>query len=310
MSLAKKSNSDVSDDPFKEEEMNNDEKGPDNFADVDIKDVLGDYITSDDTFNEGSETDFPEVKDNKIQDILDFLQIPSTFELDADILMPEDIGEEDTMFDVQVPEGYEMAEVQEFVRRSKKSVGKYVELLRRRNVDIARLATVIDKMQVDSNNLKVQMEVANGINIMPTSDEGDAENELLEAKLYIKRLEEKINSNDISDELSSEERRQFEELQNEVSLMRIDEEKLKAENYGLKNRLAALEEESDDEQPDDEQGFSGNPFIDDDDDDEEGSFIETVSNDGIISQEDLNIGTHEIETDDDELIEALMNSNV
>ena len=55
----------------------------------------------------------PKVLEGRIQDVLDLLNIPPTFEIDATVLLPEDF--KDVSFDIQVPQGYEMGEVNSFV---------------------------------------------------------------------------------------------------------------------------------------------------------------------------------------------------
>jgi len=185
----------------------------------------------------------PVPDEGKIQDVLEILNIPATFEIDNDIFLPEDL--EEVGFDIQVPQGYEMGEVDTFVSRVEVTVKKYVELLRLRNEHVAKLATVVDRLQVDVSNIKFQSEIANGINIMPTNDDEDYEQENLELKLIIKRLEEQLdNQNGVDDTLSSEERETYEKLQDELSLKNRDIKDLEDEVYELKSKLALKDEDS------------------------------------------------------------------
>lgn len=190
----------------------------------------------------------PMVDEGKIQDILKILQIPPTFEIDSDIFLPDDLN--DIAFDMQVPQGYETSEVDAFVSRTKISITKFVELLTIRNEDVAKLATVIDRLQVDISNMKLESEIANGINIMPTHDTEDLEQQNFELKSLVKRLEEQLESTNKtgnSDTLTFKEREIFEQLQDEVSLKDREIEKLKEELYNTKTQLSLLEESQDQE---------------------------------------------------------------
>lgn len=188
----------------------------------------------------------PLVDNGKVQDILKILQIPPTFEIDSDIFLPEDL--KDIVFDLQVPQGYETSEVDTFVSRVIITITKYVELLKLRNENVAQLATVIDRLQVDISNMRLDSEVANGINIMPTNDTEHLEQENLELKSLIKRQEEQIKAGymGVDDSLTSKEREIFEQLQDEVSLKDREIENLKEELYLVKNQLSSLQEEQDD----------------------------------------------------------------
>lgn len=187
----------------------------------------------------------PLVDNGKVQDILKILQIPPTFEIDSDIFLPEDL--KDIAFDLQVPQGYETSEVDTFVSRVIITITKYVELLKLRNENVAQLATVIDRLQVDISNMRLDSEVANGINIMPTNDTEHLEQENLELKSLVKRQEEQIKAGyvGVDDTLTSKEREIFEQLQDEVSLKDREIENLKEQLYLVKNQLSSLQEEQD-----------------------------------------------------------------
>lgn len=188
----------------------------------------------------------PIIDEGKLQDILELLQIPVTYEIESDIFLPEDLN--DIAFDIQVPQGYEIGEVDTFVSRVKITVAKLVELLNARNEHVAKLATVVDRLQVDISNIRLQTEVANGINIMPTNDTEYIEQENYELKSLVKRLEEQIETETgIDDKLSSDERETFEQLQDEVSLNERRIRELEEEAYTLRTQLALKEEEEDDE---------------------------------------------------------------
>ena len=182
------------------------------------------------------------VDENAIKDVLEVLQIPATFEIDNDVFLPEDLV--GIQFDLQVPQGYEMGQVDSFLSQVKTTVSKLVELLKLRNEHIAKLATTVDRLQVDAHNLRYEAEIANGINIMPTAnhDELTLENERL--RVLVQSLKEQSQSKD--DGLSSQERQKFESLQDEFSVLSIENQELHDEVYQLKSNLAALQERLED----------------------------------------------------------------
>jgi hypothetical protein len=186
--------------------------------------------------------DVPDVspRNSEIKDVLDFLGISPTFEIERNIFLPEDL--QGITFDLQTPFGFEQSQVTVFLENVKTTVERYVALLRQRNEDVAKLASVIDRLQVDINNQKYQNEISHGINVMPTSDDSDLESKYTEARLKIRRLEDTINEYSKNGELTNTERKKYETLQDEFSLQVRENEGLKEEIYNLKNRLALLEE--------------------------------------------------------------------
>lgn len=195
-----------------------------------------------------SDIKVPVIENNKIQDVLYVLNIPSTFEIENDVFLPEDL--EDIGFNVQAPQGYDVGEVDTFVSRVKMSIEQLVSLLIRRNQDIAKLATVIDRLQVDANNARFQAEIANGINVIPTTDTEDLENENTRLRLLVKRLEENVKNEKA--ELNEDEREIFEDLQDQLSVKTREVEDYKEEIYDLKNKLAIYQDEEDENNDDEE----------------------------------------------------------
>lgn len=211
----------------------------------------------------------PKVIEGRIQDVLELLGIPSTFEIDDSVLLPEDL--EKIQFDLQVPQGYEMGQVDAFVNRVRHTVTVLVDLLKERNKHIAELATTVDRSQVDANNLKVQAEIANGINVMPTDSSDNLENENMELRLYIKRLEDQINvmenrGQSFSDEdFDDNTRQEIDRLKDKLSLLDKENQQLRNDNYELKNQLAEYIE-NDDSMPEAEASEDDSiPDISDDD---------------------------------------------
>lgn len=184
-----------------------------------------------------------QVVENRIQDILEVMDIPATFAIESDIFLPDDV--KDIVFDLQAPFGYDQGQVELFLQKARNTVVRYFELLTIRNEHVAKLATVIDKQQVDANNLRYQNEINNGINIMPSSDTDDIESQLVEAKLYIRQLEDQIKYNKIGNGQDTNEPTKIEELYNQISILNREKEQLEEENYYLKNQVASLEYELD-----------------------------------------------------------------
>lgn len=201
-----------------------------------------------------SYSDLPtvEVRDRRVQDVLEVLEIPETFEIESDVFLPQDI--EKVEFDLQTPYGFEQGQVLAFLDQTRTTVSRYVELLTQRNEHIAKLASMVDKLQVNANNLRFQNEIASGVNIMPTSDSDDLENRHMEALLTIRRLEDELrvakessDSYSESQSMSEKDRREYDDLQDQVSILRREKSSLQDEVYDLKNRLAYAEEMGEEE---------------------------------------------------------------
>lgn len=188
------------------------------------------------------------VKHNKkIEDVLEVVQISPTFVVPEDIFMPEDIKEVD--FDFEVPKGFDTGQVMKFVSQTRNTVKFYVELLRKRNEDVAKLASLIDKLQVDLNNVRFEMEMQNGVSIMASGSDTDLETELMEAKLHIRTLEDRLKAGDLSGGLpvpgaSSEE---LSQVKDALTKTRRQATALEEEVLHLKSRLAQYEDEAEDE---------------------------------------------------------------
>jgi len=166
-----------------------------------------------------------------VGDILDVLGIETTFTISNNVFLPEDITK--TEFDVQTPYGYDQGQVSSFMSQVASSIEYYISLLKQRNSDVAKLATTIDRLQVDLNNAKFDAEIGNGISIMPTNDTADLENKLMEARAEISRLKKA----DIP-------REQYSTLADSLTAMRKDNEKLQQQVNDLTTQLALAQEES------------------------------------------------------------------
>ena len=178
----------------------------------------------------------PSVQEGRIQDVLELLDIPPTFEVSNVVLLPEDFDGID--FQIQIPEGYEPSEVEAFKDRARKSTKELVDLLKLRNKHVAQLASTIDRLQVDANNLKFDAEVANGINIMPTDSIADLENELMELRLLTRQLQDENNRLSKGGSAEGYEQVVDSQMSDQVSLLTRENDELREEIYNLKNQLA------------------------------------------------------------------------
>lgn len=183
--------------------------------------------------------------EQKVADVLEVLRIPATFIISSDMLIPEDFHDID--FDLQMPQGYDIGQVEFFVERSESSVKEYMKLLESRNGHIARLATTIDRLQVDLQNLKYDNQIATGIGIMPTSDNDELERENIELRLRIKKLDDEIKAKTAVPALTSKERDLYETLRDQYSMLQRENADLEEQVLTLKTRLAQIDEEKDDE---------------------------------------------------------------
>lgn len=184
-------------------------------------------------FNEAANAETP-------ADILKTLGIPETYEISQDYFFPEDL--DNVEFHVQAPRGYDMGQVSAFVAQTQATVAKYVELLRKRNKDVAELATVIDRLKVSLNNLRFQTEMDAGISVM-SSDSDELEAELAEEQLKSRRLEEELERLRAGDGEAdnSELVQRVESAENEVSVLRREIASLQGENEDLRKEIHTLE---------------------------------------------------------------------
>lgn len=182
-------------------------------------------------------------RQRKIEDVLEILQIPATFEIPNDVFLPDDLRDVD--FDHQVPYGYDLGQVTRFVGQARNSIRLYVNLLKERNEHIAKLATVVDKLQVDANNLRFEAEIANGISVMPSADDGDLEDQLMEARLEIRRLEDRLKKAEAAPKGAGN-GDAYEKVMDQLSLAKREIADLKDENAHLRATLAHMEESMED----------------------------------------------------------------
>lgn len=188
-----------------------------------------------------------------IKDILEFLDIQSSYNIPTNVLMVQDldgVGE----FDVQMPKGYDMGQVRTFVAQVEDSIKYFQEKLQERNEHVAKLATTVDRLQVDLHNSKFDAEIATGVNILPTEESEQLSSENLELKLKVRNLEQKIRELEHSSgeyipaEVTEEDQARIDSLQDQLSIAQREHDEALDENRELRARIAYMEEELDDPQ--------------------------------------------------------------
>lgn len=186
---------------------------------------------------------------DELRDVLDYMQIPADTELPRDVLVVEDFPK--IVFDEQAPVGYEEGQVDTFKNQAEGSIAYYVKLVDKKNHDIAMLATVVDKLQVSLNNLKVDQEITSGINIMATSNYEDLESKYQSSLVRIRELEAHVknleNGNVSTAAVVGDEEllRKLEQWRDAYSVLQRDNEVLTEENDELRTRCNYLEEMAD-----------------------------------------------------------------
>lgn len=189
------------------------------------------------------------VDEKRAHDILEILNIPTTFDVPYDVYMPDDLDE--VMFDTQSPEGYEMGQVQMFKTRVEKSLHAYVKFLEQRNRDIMLLASTVDKMEADMQQQRLDVELANGVNIMPSTDMEDLENQLAELRILNRQYEEELeilrnyNNAPTSSAPAADNADDLSAAMDQISVLSHEKNALSDENYELRNQLALLQERED-----------------------------------------------------------------
>ena len=183
-------------------------------------------------------------REGKIQDVLEVMRIPETFDLEPFVLLPEDLDEVD--FSVMVPKGYgyDQSEVDSLFARVKDTISEYLRLLKLRNEHIAQLASTVDRLQVDAYNARYDAEIANGINIMPTQSMADLENEVMELRLLVKKLSEENERLQSGRSAEGYEQIVDERLSDQVSVLSRENEDLRDENTALREKLSTLQDEA------------------------------------------------------------------
>lgn len=165
-------------------------------------------------------------------DILDLLGIPDNYEVPDEVLLAGDLDR--VRFDRSSPVGYSEPMVDAFFSTVYDSLVWYHDTLKKRNRDIAKLATQLDKSATDLHNAKINAEMSDGLTVM-TGQESTAEQEMQKLQLAVIKLRDENDklkkqaqaaggsaSADVPDS-------RYDDLQNQLGLAQLEIKKLTAQ---------------------------------------------------------------------------------
>lgn len=165
-------------------------------------------------------------------DVLKLLNIEPSIEVPDEYLLPGDMDR--IQFDVTQPEGYDTKMVDDFFESVYNTLVFYTDVMKKRNKDIAKCGTQMDKMVTDLHNAKLNEEMSDGLTVM-TGQQSTAEVELQQAQLTIVKLRDKLSQyekNGKPADNAGDSR--LDDLQNQVSILQSKIKRLASENKRLK----------------------------------------------------------------------------
>lgn len=134
------------------------------------------------------------------QDVLEQFRIPQSIEIPEDVMTTAEV--EKIRFPKSKPTGFHPPSVEEFHRQAKASIKFYLAKLEKRDRDIHKLATEVDKYKTDFMNTKYQLELFQGAGgqamvgengeYLTEGDLGEREKALIEKDNEIVDLQNKI----------------------------------------------------------------------------------------------------------------------
>lgn len=187
--------------------------------------------------------DVPEENEQeKLNDILEFLQIKSALEVPETVMLPDDL--KNPKFDKVAPIGYDMGQVDGFISQARSSLAEVIKMHDERNKDIEKLAKHIDRVQTDNKKLMNQSEMAQGVSIMPTISV--VEMELNDAQMTIVSLRNRIHQLEAitGGEQAEVSPSVISQYNDRISLLEREKEELEWQNEELKKRIMKLESDS------------------------------------------------------------------
>lgn len=182
-------------------------------------------------------------------DMLKALNIPSNYEPGPDILLPEDL--DDVQLSYEEPRGYNVDEVNRLFDMFSKTLNWCIDHLNMRNADVARMANMLDKTATDMHNMKIDEELSEGLQVV-TGQPSQTENDLRNAQMRILQLQGELD--DLRKETGQKHTLgpgddRYDELQNQLSILRQENQKLTTQVKRLK--LGKMSENEEDFQLDD-----------------------------------------------------------
>lgn len=132
--------------------------------------------------------------DSAQNDVLEQFRIPAYTELEDDILTPSKLSK--VQFNVSTPRGFSFKQVEAYHTSVTKSVKRYIDLLERRDKDVHKLATEVDKYRTDVQNVRFQLELLQGSGQALVNDEGEylKESDLNSEQLRAVELENQLSA--------------------------------------------------------------------------------------------------------------------
>lgn len=162
-------------------------------------------------------------------DILDLLGIPDNYEVPDEVLLVGDLDR--VRFDRSSPVGYSEPMVDAFFNSVYDSLVWYHDTLKKRNRDIAKLATQLDKSATDLHNAKINAEMSDGLTVM-TGQESTAEQEMQKLQLAVIKLRDendKLKKQLGAGANSKVPDSRYDDLQNQLGLAQLEIKKLTAQ---------------------------------------------------------------------------------
>lgn len=186
--------------------------------------------------DDAGNSDYEQILNDEIKpqrsDVLELLGVPDDYEVPDEVLLVGDLDR--VRFDMTEPSGYSTKMVDAFFETVYDSLVWYRDTLKKRNRDVAKLATQLDKSATDLHNAKINAEMSDGLTVM-TGQESTAEQELQELQLAMIKLRDeneklkKMVKNAGPGAGASAPDSRYDELQNQYALAQLEIKKLTAQ---------------------------------------------------------------------------------
>lgn len=190
--------------------------------------------TSKDNDDFTGDSDYEQILNDEIKpqrsDVLELLGVPDDYEVPDNVLLVGDLDR--VRFDITEPSGYSTKMVDAFFETVYDSLVWYRDTLKKRNRDVATLATQLDKSATDLHNAKINAEMSDGLTVV-TGQESTAEQELQELQLAMIKLRDendklkKMVKNAGPNAQAPDSR--YDELQNQYAIAQLEIKKLTAQ---------------------------------------------------------------------------------
>lgn len=136
-----------------------------------INNIKGKLIPSHNRDDEDAVFDSDDELNSAQNDVLEQFRIPAHTELEEDILTPSKLSK--VQFNESTPRGFSFKQVEAYHTSVTKSVKRYIDLLERRDKDVHKLATEVDKYRTDVQNVRFQLELLQGSGQALVNEDGE-----------------------------------------------------------------------------------------------------------------------------------------